>query len=548
MSLRLIADGIDYTDAATGLQWSSVDPGGCEMCSFTLPAIYNLPPPDSTVLITEGMDAIWLGYVEEPEQGIDREAAPGHVAAVGCGVLAKDNDVGMVFIDRDLNNWHGMSRDRIVSLGAAFDPKSDVEVTPDTSTGEPALRLQTRTPFNGASGAIVEAWYDAGDGNKVKQLQIESTELLNLAAGGATWSFASILCDADDATGATTLMTDQDANSVAFRRDTAGTAQRWVLLQMRYTSTSAGGQDFYRMVKNVAVIGDHGITLQQIAAGLDGFFPEDIARWVVQNHVTEARIGRIDASDYVLVHSVYNPRVAPEQIISDMCGLLGWHWGFWAPSQWDGTDPSPEFWFSRPPEQATAVVNADECDDLAITIRRSGLYNKARVTYQDGSGNLQSVLVTVANPYISRDRTMPLQLQQSTLDAATAYAQTVLLINQANARGAGPCKLPATVATESGEKLSHTLRPGIDRLKVIGLPSARESWTDDDTRRLDTFRIQRTTCTVDSTGRITTVAELDNGADLLEVLNARAAANAFGGVGAGQWAPNKPAFVVTGPR
>jgi hypothetical protein len=68
-----------------------------------------------------------------------------------------------------------------------------------------------------------------------------------------------------------------------------------------------------------------------------------------------------------------------------------------------------------------------------------------------------------------------------------------------------------------GHKRATLLRAGIDRLKINGLNTGSPLRD----QPADTFHISRVSCSAQSDGSVTTSVELDAGADLIEVLQAR---------------------------
>ena len=517
MAVQLIADGRDLTEDAGELTWSNVDPGGYEMCSFTLPDGVALPPAGALVTVREGLELAWMGYVEEPGEDTSDTQTPGSVTAVGPGVLLKDGDVSVVFMDRVLGNWGDMARLRRRSYLSQPGRVESPSVGTDAD-GDPAIVQAYR--LEGTVPPVCESLYDAGADNRIASLLYEYT-LINHQTTDA--SFTAFIWSADDDAGTVNYADSGELAGAASGSSTytPATPRRFIGLAWRYETnvSSSPGTSREAHWTGLAAIGDHGLPLISVPGGLDGFDPAELARWVFAQ-IDAYEEGVIANSDYVLAHSVYRDPVPHEQILNDLVGLLGWHWGVWGPKSLTST--APTFHFRPPPTEATAIVARVDCQGLRVARRVSDSHNQARVRYRDAAGNSGTVLVELANPAVPEGRTRVLPLDAGTTDATVAaeYGLAALELEQSNARAAGPCELPAEVALPGGgRKPAHLLKSGIDRLRVTGLRWSG-SITETDTRRYDTFRIRRLESRR-TVGKVVKTAELDGGANLLEVLVAR---------------------------
>jgi hypothetical protein len=374
-------------------------------------------------------------------------------------------------------------------------------------------------------------WFDAGDGNLLSQVQLSSADRRNIS--GATWSFRAMAASDDIYTDLVTATTDKTDTSVAFRRDTISPARRWIALQIEYKATYVGDEnERWRIVKDIALIGDHGVTLRQNGAGTDGFYPSDIANYVRQQAVSIDAGDIEESSGFTAIQVSYPERVLYEQIINDMASLMGWHWGVW---EGRAFRPNPRFDFCARPSSPTAIVDKRLCSQVTLSKALSSMYNQARVSYTDAAGGRNSVLVELDHPDLSGGtngrssstpditRTIDLDLGIGTLDQATLYGTQILQLMQVDSRAQGSVSLPPVVDTPQGEKPSHLLRAGLDRLKIQGLPITSVTSLAES----NGFRVKRVQSEVVGTGVKTTV-EVDNGADLIEVLTARTAQAAFG--------------------
>jgi hypothetical protein len=525
--LRLLIGGqaVDTDD----FEYTAVDPGGFETLSVNLPA-GTAPAPGAEVLVLDGLEVAWHGIVEEPGQHYAGARATAGVQAVGQGALLKRNPYSMIYMDRALSRFGGASRQRNLNdATAGYVESGSTQVRPDATTGQPALELafseldtNTATPRRNA----IEAWYDAGAGNRIAELRADY-ETFDKAAGGmnslvdgAGWTPVAFLSDDDlrsnsDSTGDLLASGTLDVGATGARRYAA------VIFARETTSTTSG--DWKLVLKNVRLIGDHGLATCTGTDGLDGLLPGDIAGDALRRSRAGFDVEVTGSLAYIAPHLVYPTPVFPEQVVDDMAKLLGWHWGVWEPATLGGR---PRAILAPPPATATAVASrADFDSDLEIVEQLSRMHNAILATYQLPDGTSGQVTVTKPHPRLADGTVQTLVLDVGVVGtpaAAGTIAAYTLALDQGQSRAAGQGTLSGDVRTAGGSRRrAHLLRPGRDRLRIRDLTG---TWSVlDDTAAIDTFRLRRTTVTV-TNGQPRTRVELDDGGNLIETLQARLAA------------------------
>lgn len=510
--ISVILGDDDITDEVIGLQWSSTDPGGFESCTFSLPNQRAGDHLGETVIVYEGLEVVFQGRVNEP--GSDYTAHKGGAQqfnAVGARAVLSDNQKSMVFIDRELGNWRGVGLARTAALDPAW-VLTSFESQVDVTNGGPGLKLDTTGSVKGTSGILCEAWYDAGLGNLIHAFIVQTD------VSGAATNFQVVSC-ADDTATVSDALVASTAVAVAETLYTLANDRRF--LDMQAFSSTVSTTPRFRTTTKVAVIGDHGLTLRG-ASDARGYYPGEVAQWVASEVGDLATSIAVDPNTYIIPHLVYRTPVTWEQIVSDAALLLGWHWGVWEPSGIAST--TPVLHFKPPPTDATVFINVGEVGDLQLSQQLSEMYNAIRVSYTDVAGVPAYTTVTRSVPRLgSLTRTVDVNLGTSSLDVAQKFGADYLALVESSGRAVGQCTLPPMITTQQGKKRSHLVKPGRDRLKLVGLQDTTASLLETDNRRFDTFRISRITSSQQSDGSIQSVAELDAGANLLEVLNARLA-------------------------
>jgi hypothetical protein len=297
-----------------GERCSDTMPGGFETKDTTLARDPGVDYSDLERLSTvTDYDAsgniIWQGRLERAPRSSGDQIAITPSAAGWQAHLEDDQSATAVVIERGHGPWKGMARQRQVNLAGAYKPVTDGHQVPDASTGEPAIKLETSGLIEGASGGISETIYDAGPGNLIGAVHFEASDLQNIASGGATWFFE--LHSADTDVGPFTLQAgDYDDSPVAFTREQITPPARFAQFRNGFAGTFTGDEnERWRMVKHIAVIGDHGLPLQELGAGQDGFLASDIVRYAVQRWAPRLTV----TADSVQPSSFVIPQFAPTE-------------------------------------------------------------------------------------------------------------------------------------------------------------------------------------------------------------------------------------------
>lgn len=538
MALLVQIDGRDATNDAEGLTFSNTDPGGFESFSATLTGPYLTLPKGARILVTDGAETIWDGRVTEVEQTTARGRTQVRVAGQGYRATLAEQGYSMIYVDRSLSAWTGApSLARQIKYlpsgngGINFQTPS---ITPDGSKPAVMFRLdrlttQTTAPVKQDRS---EGWYDAGPNNLIGKVYYDIDTADRAASSGTTqsqlsgnWSIYLSLTN-DTLTGTGGASTGDVSGTTPVQNTlTATTDCRYAYMRLYYGATFSGDGLWRAWLRNPAVYGNHNLPLRGTAP--KGLYPSDIAKHALTQLPTGSVRVTPDASipnstAYILPHSVYRDWTPIEQVITDMAGVLGWHWGVWEPAP---LDDQPRLMFQPPPSYATATVDATACEPISVVDRLEGLFNRAVITYTDAAGYAQRLTRSRVVPELdayNMIRTLNLTIGTSTATAATSLADYMLVLSQDQARGGGSATLPLAVMDASGApRQSYTLRAGRDKLRIGGLSNLRSAGPMSETQ--DVFRIKRSETTVERGGLIRTRIEFDGGTNLTDVLQARLA-------------------------
>jgi hypothetical protein len=516
--LTLVVNGKDYSEYASGIQHSSVDPGGWEVMSFDLPYILSdLPTIGAEAVLYDGLQIVFEGRVEEPGEDARDRATTYSVQCVGAGAVLKDTSYAMIYVDRDLSAWTPISQTRQLLLANATRPYFPPEVIPDTQSGQQALRVGLRGPW-AVGTATAEAMYDAGPNCTLAAIYFRWSKPTIVDHASVNWAWGVDSWTNDTITSSVSASANLRAAGPSRSSLALGSTSRVVRLYAQYaTSGGVNGLD-YSIYWQPVVYGTHGLPV--VGSGTDinvfGLRHYDIARHAAQQ--AGVSIGLVEVDDtYTVLQSAYKERVHPEQVIDDMSKHSGWHWGVW--SNRSGFAGDPEFFYVSPPESATVFAHIDDCDTSRFSQRLSEMHDSIHVSWSEVNGTRGSVTVTRDNPRSPITRSTSIDIGISSSTVAQAYGAMFLALEEQQARAAGSIVISGDIRTTRGLVPVNHLRAGLDRIQIAGLPNSGP-WTESDTRRFDTFRIKRINVTYRG-GKPTATLELDAGMNLIEVMQAR---------------------------
>jgi len=513
-TLRITLDGEDVSrDVNEGLTFSNADPGGFEVCAFSLPRDVRVPR-GRPIRITEGLEVAWEGRVAEAERSLGSGAGASHETSIsgeGYGARLRDTDMSMIYVDRDLTAWEEMSQAYVLNrleLGLTI-KSSELRGGAD---GIPAI--STRIERGAVGAEISDAMYDAGEGNLIASMWLDAAT--ELSGSGGNWHYDGAASHLVGFNAEAVFSGEFPTNSYW----TLPTGKRYARVQF-YADGSAPRDEKTHGVhwRNLTAYGNHGLAPRGSTNPV-GYYTSDIIGHVIDQLPGIARGDIQTASGFVVPHASYRVPVAHEQIVTDMNGYVGWHWGTWEARGGALAQGLPRFDFRLPPSAKTVWASRRDMDGLQLIERLSELFNRVRVAYDDPSGKRRSASMSFTVPELDAagisSRTLPLEIGVSTQTAAAAMASVVanLLLDRTR-RIAGTASMRGRVGTPAGSKPALLLRAGLDRLGIPDLPTDSVlSGTDNE------IHIRRVETTVGREGPSTSL-ELGAGADLLEVLTAR---------------------------
>lgn len=311
-----------------------------------------------------------------------REDALVNPSATGYAAHMRDDpSFRGVYINRDLGAFlqAGPSR-RVAALGGQ--DFQDWRQAPEPTTGAGAINMGLIGPWSRLTAS--EAYIYNVPGGKLARLKFDWSTAATVAAADANWNGAI-------------YSTNRAQNSFTASSDFQGTAASGAadyniglpgaegfMVQWYYAVAGGGNQTNYDLfVKNLRVIGAHGLTLQGVAPD-EGFYGHDIINHIVAQTcpLLTAGIGsgRIEPdTEFVIPQAAFYNPVTAEDAVMLINGYFMREWGVFNDRQffWRAPDPTRLTWNARLDQGAHVSLEGETADQQ---------YNGVLVHYTDPTG------------------------------------------------------------------------------------------------------------------------------------------------------------------
>lgn len=363
------------------VSFSSTAPGGFDSFSCTLPRDPVRDYQDlerlSTITVYDGAGGIvWQGRLEQAPRvsGSQMAITP---AAVGWQAHLEDNkSVSMVYVDRDLSAWTGISNARRANI--ATTDIQDWTLDTDISTGIPAISEELHGPQTAPRTPRVEVWYDAGAGNTIASIYYDY-----LCQNASAYFNLQLFNSDDDNT-----TDDSSANLVGggvmsgTGTWTPATARRFAMLFFNIAGALTGdGINIFANWRRLTLWGDHGLAKRGTAPD-DGLYASDVIEHAVSNWAPMLGIGTITDSGFVIPQLAFKEPTTVADIISTVNRYHLWDWMVWeGPTFYYYPRGSGRSWRAR--------VGPAQLQEHGPDVAR--LWNGVLVRYEDVDGTTRTV-------------------------------------------------------------------------------------------------------------------------------------------------------------
>jgi hypothetical protein len=529
ISNRGFGAGYELNDDIEGLSWSSINPGGDEVCTFTLKRSWFSDLPEiargNLLRVMDGVDVLWQGRIEDTDRtGESTEEIA--VTAYGLGARLKDSTLQVVYVDSDLGNWTELSSSWRLGWGGSFS-HAGYSVAPDAGNGRPALVLE----ISGAWGAQIPtaaAMYDAGDGLLIGQVYYDFV----LSTADGLWLLRPGVADTDAPSGFAALGDLATGAASGSGTLTPIPPRRVFSWEWRHSQSGNGadGAQFRAHIRHLKVFGDHGLTIQGSPPN-HGFHISQMVRDAVER-ATGIQVRRVDDTTFVCEQAAFREPTKTEDGIAELNRFEAHHrtWGTWGPDSPLDVSADGYFDYVETATQPNWVVFREECEGSPnLRSEMSTLFDTIHVRYTDSSRVPRTV---------TRSRDVP-ELngipREETIDGGTltkagaeALADAILALSSGFAPARGQISVCRPIRHVTRGKLpAHYLRADGSALRIPDiLPSASLFALDETPDRRTTFPIKRVSVDASSKARPVATAELDQTNDTISALQARQAQSA----------------------
>jgi hypothetical protein len=386
-------------DMPTALEIQTEAPGGFGPGDFTIPR-----PEGEEGLFTVDRVKEWMyapvEVFDEDSRQVHRSRITGN-SRIGVSEivletegmsqqLTDDETVRFLGIDRDLSKWDAPSVQEKVLYGTT----SLVEgsTTPDKTTGAPSMELAVED--TSVAVRVCQSWYDSGG---LIISAIDYAWKRGSVPNAAPWEYFVGASNDDIETSTTYSANLRAAGPGSGTLTGLGSDKKFGILFLRNTSaTGAAGQQFTLYFTQVAVIGDHGLTLQGTVStdpltGIRGLLLSDIVEYIVTKWAPLLNIGpnSIEPTSFVIPQVAFTEDTTALELIESLV-LFGGNTLY--PMDWGAYDD--DTFFLASPGQYGRVWNvrldegaesSDQGDDAKEII------NGIKMEYDNGVGRTLSV-------------------------------------------------------------------------------------------------------------------------------------------------------------
>ena len=228
---------------------------------------------------------------------------------------------------------------------------------------------------------VAESWYDAGAGAKVASVYYDMIST-SAATDTGQWRAAD-----DDAAGGEIAGSDllTGVNSTSAATHTPASPKRYVYFYFA-TDTSAQTTEKLATLRNLAVYGNHGLTLQ----GTDpkGVLASDVIAYIV-GKAAALNVGDIEATSFVIPHLTFTDDTDLRSAIEQVTALGGnsnfaHDWGVYEDREFYWLSPGSygRTWRVRREDNATSSSDGPDADRRIAGIK---------IAYEDAAGTTKTV-------------------------------------------------------------------------------------------------------------------------------------------------------------
>jgi hypothetical protein len=224
------------------------------------------------------------------------------VQAAGLMSNAKDRRFRMIFVDRDMSQWHEPPIERRTAIATGGYAQGKLSSTVDG--GGLTWEIPNEALPTNEHG---ELWYDAGPG-----VTIAAVDYKGVRTGTWTSFEAATLQVLDDVTAAVASSEVITLDDTAHRAATF-TPGRYAMLRALTTGAVTPPVNTTQRYTLMNMFGDHGLPITTVVAtdGLGAVAASDVITWLIENYCPDLNAGGVQTTTYGISHLVFRDRTYP---------------------------------------------------------------------------------------------------------------------------------------------------------------------------------------------------------------------------------------------
>ncbi|HEY0391023.1 MAG TPA: hypothetical protein VGC63_04875 [Solirubrobacterales bacterium] len=527
MAIRVVSGSYDITDDIEGLNWSSVNPGGDETCTFTLKRSWFASSPEiergNLLRVMDGIDVLWQGRVEETDRSGESTEQIG-VTAYGLGARLKDTFMQEIYVSGDLGEWTEASAQWRIGWGASYSG-AGFSVAPDDTEGRPSIALELDGHWE-SQRPVAFAMLDVGSEIRIASVYVDWT------LSTTDPNFILELADADDDAPTNFHSNGDLAGGVSAGSGTIklATGKRVLAWQWYYALTGAGadGAQYRAMLRHLKYFGDHSLVKQGVAPN-EGFLISQMVADAV-GRAAGVQLRRIDNTTFVCEQAAFRDPTKVEDVVAELNRYEQNHrtYGTWGPDSPLDTSTDGYFDYRSIDSDPTWIAFRSECDSCNLHSETATLFDTVHVNYTDASG-VQRVVTRTA--YVPELNGIPREESVDGGKLTTAGAETLGDAILALSGGFAPARGTVVISqpirhVSRGVLPSHYMRADGSAFRIPDvLPSPSLFALDSTPDRRTTFPIKRIAVDAASKSVPVTTVEVDQTNDAISTLETRLAQN-----------------------
>lgn len=391
---RWAGDERTPSNVPNGESFSDVMPGGFDTLDLTLPRQQQIDFGDAQLYATitaEGIggDVAYEGRIAGVPDVAGDQMSITPQAEGWKEHLADDATAKEIFVDIDLSAWQSASTTRQLTLNVGgWGPYNDGSVSPDDSTGQPALEVGVDDQWSAKTES--ESWYD-GQGLTLGLIYYaaKTNNIASVSAGN--WGLGISLSDDDLATN-TDSATPTGAGPFASSVTVSGAINKYFAFVQLLNSAAGGAVDshFGVFFTCLGVYGNHGLPGYGStgATTTSGFLASDVIAYAIGKWAPRITVGdssQFIATTFVIPHLAFKDPTTAADMMAAVNKFHVREWAVWeGPTMYyhpRGTGPRMKRWQAR--------VGPSKLQETGLSSSR--IATGVIVSYQDVTGVTRTV-------------------------------------------------------------------------------------------------------------------------------------------------------------